>query len=1058
MYEQVFNFNARPFTSTPYVKHYFAGESINSALGQARVCIDRGSGPAIVVGGTGTGKSLLLAMLEEQYKSQFNVVNLACARLGDRQELLQNVLFELQLPFKDQSETELRFSLLEFLKPGEQCPNGILLLVDEAHTLSTCLLDEICLIMNFVRDGLPRVRLVMAGNQRLEENLGSPKLESLNQRIASRCYLRNMSREETGHYVCEHIDRVGGKGVDLFEPESLKAIHEVSEGCPRLINQVSDHALILAATRGHESLNADCIFEAWADVQSIPGTYQPAGKPESQSGNELASDENWTVIEFGQLEDDEPTSGDTTPGTVYDFENNEPTTTAFDTEHDVEEPDEYRLSPEEPTIQDDFSSIDSRMLQEPNEANSTHLEPSIEFTTEPIEATNSFPSESSTETEESFVGWGAQSQEDKPLSQTQTPVEITNQAHSLLQDSANESKPDTCFTSNEQGASNQEIHTEQENDCLAELTAPNHNDALDSLEDHASQSTGNSIEDLEAEQNQIFEQVDQEQPSPDDQEATQEFVVVENSSIELEATESDESKVSPAEELVSAIEEQGVEADQAFADAQPDLLNTWEGYTSQEAEPVENTELAPAAQAQDEQVHTEENAIQEPVAQTRQPVETVDPFAESFAEEEKLLDRYAPFVINQNQSSLSVTSQHLSMLVPIDQQTDPSPMSHEPIEAMNTGHSADLITKPERNQDSDADASVASEFVAQETISTAPETQDLAVTPAAGIVFGESTESHETTGTTSFVQRGLDARNDEPCTDQPSAREHEDATTATSHQVSENLASHADPVLSGVTENPTAPTWVETPPPASFSDPNDVEHRLPGPAEIDSQNDNLDVAVDHQEASETENNEADIQLVAAEKIHQHGDDDATSAEIQRQAEAILARLNNSRSQSNVSHETATGPSSKQPVDHYQTNEHTTTEIGEPNSGEPSDFEKQSAALDQSQQILNEILEQKNSLKQSHEIKMNREQDWEQVEEIGDLDFPAPVDATAPESVSSNDDKEMIIVNQMEETIEPQATTEPPIQFPPTPVSTGRAERMDYQKLFDQLRDISHNPE
>eukprot|EP01043_Picozoa_sp_COSAG02_P102475 COSAG02_NODE_38498_length_428_cov_0.945289_2_plen_35_part_01 len=28
MYEQVFNFNARPFTAAPYVKHYFAGEAI----------------------------------------------------------------------------------------------------------------------------------------------------------------------------------------------------------------------------------------------------------------------------------------------------------------------------------------------------------------------------------------------------------------------------------------------------------------------------------------------------------------------------------------------------------------------------------------------------------------------------------------------------------------------------------------------------------------------------------------------------------------------------------------------------------------------------------------------------------------------------------------------------------------------------------------------------------------------------------------------------------------------------------------------------------------------
>ena len=104
MYEQTFSLTSRPFTSTPFVKHYFAAQAMQQSLASCRLCIDRGSGPVVIVGEPGTGKSLLLAMLEEQYRPQFSVVNLACARLDERQELLQSILFELQLPYRGMSE------------------------------------------------------------------------------------------------------------------------------------------------------------------------------------------------------------------------------------------------------------------------------------------------------------------------------------------------------------------------------------------------------------------------------------------------------------------------------------------------------------------------------------------------------------------------------------------------------------------------------------------------------------------------------------------------------------------------------------------------------------------------------------------------------------------------------------------------------------------------------------------------------------------------------------------------------------------------------------------
>ena len=176
MYEQVFNFRSRPFTTTPFVKHYFAGATIHQSIGQAQLCIDRASGPVVLIGDIGTGKSLFLAMLEEHYKSFFSVVNLGCARLETRKDMLQSVLFSLDRPIVGCTESELRFDLMAQVKPSAQRENGMLLLVDDAEALSVDLIDELRLITNYVVEGVPRVRLVMAGRQGLEELLTEPRL------------------------------------------------------------------------------------------------------------------------------------------------------------------------------------------------------------------------------------------------------------------------------------------------------------------------------------------------------------------------------------------------------------------------------------------------------------------------------------------------------------------------------------------------------------------------------------------------------------------------------------------------------------------------------------------------------------------------------------------------------------------------------------------------------------------------------------------------------------------------------------------------------------------
>jgi type II secretory pathway predicted ATPase ExeA len=307
MYETIFGFHSRPFASkTACSEHAMFGQSMQKALSNVSQCIDRGSGPAMILGAPGVGKSSLLAALGHQYRDQFHIVNMSCSRLDGRQEFLQTVLFELRQPYRGFSEGELRLSLLDFLRSDQQKPNGILLLIDDGENLSVEVLDEIRVVSNFVQDGQPRTRLVLTGGFRLEELLADSRLHSLNQRIAARCFLRSLTHAESDEYVREQIRRSGGDAEALFGDESLQAIFELTEGCPRHINQLCDHVLILCATYGRRQVDAGMVREAWSDLQCLPDAFSGAQGQSSicQATKELISDQGkWSIIEFGSLEE-----------------------------------------------------------------------------------------------------------------------------------------------------------------------------------------------------------------------------------------------------------------------------------------------------------------------------------------------------------------------------------------------------------------------------------------------------------------------------------------------------------------------------------------------------------------------------------------------------------------------------------------------------------------------------------------------------------------------------------------------------------------------------------
>ncbi len=295
MYTDHFNLVKRPFSRVPSANGCVMYPGMKSCFERASQGIDECAGPVLVVGPSGTGKSTLLALLENRFAGNLTVVTLNCATIDTRQELIQCLLFELDLPLGSDNVGELRLKLIDHLKSPERCPHGLLLLVDEAHNLPLGVLEELRMITNMVCGSQHQIRLVVAGGRPLEEKLAHPQLESFSQRIGVRCYLQSMTRTETMFFTLAQLQMCGRDGREIFQPSALEKIFDITDGVPRLVAHLSDHTLKMAMQKERQTIDAKLVQKAWLDLQQLPALPEvEAFEGQTATG----------IIEFGSL--DEP--------------------------------------------------------------------------------------------------------------------------------------------------------------------------------------------------------------------------------------------------------------------------------------------------------------------------------------------------------------------------------------------------------------------------------------------------------------------------------------------------------------------------------------------------------------------------------------------------------------------------------------------------------------------------------------------------------------------------------------------------------------------------------
>jgi general secretion pathway protein A len=263
MYKNFYNLTRNPFDLSPDPTCFVATERHNEALAALYYGIVRHKGVVVVTGEVGTGKTLMLRCLLQLFKSssEISYAYLFNCRLSAL-EFLHYVASDFGLKAEaPQSKSALLLELSKYVTSRGLQGLTTVLIVDEAHNLSTELLEEIRLLSNLETNSDKLLQIVLVGQPELDMKLDSFELRPLKQRIALRAHLSPLDEQDTDKYILERLMIAGGasRSEQLFSPEAVKTIHKYSHGFPRLINTICENALITGYAQQMPTITPDVI-------------------------------------------------------------------------------------------------------------------------------------------------------------------------------------------------------------------------------------------------------------------------------------------------------------------------------------------------------------------------------------------------------------------------------------------------------------------------------------------------------------------------------------------------------------------------------------------------------------------------------------------------------------------------------------------------------------------------------------------------------------------------------------------------------------------------------
>ncbi len=243
MYEDFFGLKTLPFKITPDPAFIYWNRQHRRAASILAFGIEQLVPITVVTGDVGTGKTTLLQQFLEDAPAEMSI-GLISNYWSGMGGLFQWVLNAFDIKASG-TEVQLFRAFEDFVIEEYAAGRRCVLIVDEAQNVSDEDLEQLRMLTNINSRKDSLLMLFLVGQPQLRDRLRQPENRQIAQRVGAAFHLGPLSREDTGNYIRHRISVAGGTR-EIFTDDAITRIFETSGGVPRLINVVSELALVTA--------------------------------------------------------------------------------------------------------------------------------------------------------------------------------------------------------------------------------------------------------------------------------------------------------------------------------------------------------------------------------------------------------------------------------------------------------------------------------------------------------------------------------------------------------------------------------------------------------------------------------------------------------------------------------------------------------------------------------------------------------------------------------------------------------------------------------------------